>query len=81
MEKRTVKARIRKYYRNQILKRTQGVPHACRTPEELEKQAGLVKGEVTEEFHELYEKARYGKQECTAADAARMKQLDRLDFS
>lgn len=76
---RTPSARIRKYYRQKISK--EGKPADIYTPWELEEQAGLPKGREREEFHNLYEQARYGNVPCTQEEARRMKELGRVDFS
>lgn len=76
---RTPEARIRKAYRQKIIRK--GKPFAAATPQELEDEAGLQKGKEREEFHSLYEKARYGNVSCTQEEAKRMKELERVDFS
>ena len=58
LKPRTPKARIRKAYRRKI--EAAGKPSAFASPKELEDQAGIPQGEKREEFHRLYEKARYG---------------------
>ena len=76
---RTPNARIRKYYRQKISR--EGKPSATYTPWELEEQAGLAESSKREEFHKLYEQARYGNAPCTQEEARRMKELGRVDFS
>ena len=44
-------------------------------PEEIEETAGLSGAEGMEEFHEIYEKARYGKERCGQNEVVRMKEL------
>ena len=75
---RTPRARIRRAYK-QKLERL-GKPSSLASPEELEDQAGLSPGEKREEFHRLYEKARYGNIPCTQEEAKRMGKLERVDF-
>ena len=76
---RTPEARIRKSYRQKIMR--EGKPSAVFTPMELEEAAGLPEGEEREEFHSLYEKARYGNAPCSQEEARRMGELERVDFS
>ena len=77
--RRTPNARIRKYYIQKISR--EGKPSETYTPWELEEQAGLAEGNKREEFHKLYEQARYGNAPCTQEEARRMKELGRVDFS
>lgn len=77
--RRTPNARIRKYYIQKISR--EGKPSETYTPWELEEQAGLAEGNKREEFHKLYEQARYGNVPCTQEEARRMKELGRVDFS
>lgn len=79
LKSRTPKARIRKAYRRKI--EAAGKPSAFASPKELEDQAGIPQGEKREEFHRLYEKARYGNSSCTQEEAKRMRELERVDFS
>lgn len=76
---RMPEARIRKSYRQRILR--EGKPSAVSTPMELEEAAGLSEGKEREEFHNLYEKARYGNTPCSQEEARRMRELERVDFS
>ena len=71
-------SRIRKYYRQKICRN--GKPAETNTPWEMEEQAGMTAGKDREEFHKLYEQARYGNVPCTQEDARRMKGLERVDF-
>ena len=59
----------------------EGKPSPVFTPMELEEAAGLPEGEEREEFHSLYEKARYGNAPCSQEEARRMGELERVDFS
>lgn len=79
LRSRTPKDRIRKAYKRKI--EGAGKPSAFASPKELEDQAGLYQGEKREEFHRLYEKARYGNIPCTQEEAKRMRELERVDFS
>ena len=45
------------------------------TPEQIEAAAGLTNAEGVEEFHRIYEKARYGKEDCRQEELGRMKEL------
>lgn len=76
---RTPETRIRKSYRQKIMR--EGKPSPVFTPMELEEAAGLPEGEEREEFHSLYEKARYGNAPCSQEEARRMGELERVDFS
>lgn len=78
LKARTPRARIRKSYRQKIEK--SGKPFAAASPKELEDLAGLPEGEKREEFHRLYEKARYGNIPCTYEEAKHMHELERVDF-
>ena len=79
LKTRTPQTRIRKAYKRKI--EMTGKPSAFASPKELEDQAGLPQGEKREEFHGLYEKARYGNAPCTQEEAKRMWELERVDFS
>ncbi len=79
LRSRTPQARIRKVYKRKI--EAAGKPSASASPKELEDQAGIPQGEKREEFHRLYEKARYGNTPCTQEEAKRMGGLERVDFS
>ncbi len=66
--------RIRRIYKKKIksnLKKYESVPKSS-TPDEQKKLAGLS-GEGTDEFMELYHKARYSDEECTEEDVEKMK--------
>lgn len=66
--------KIRKIYKKKIksnLKKNGSVPKSS-TPDEQKKLAGLS-GEGTDEFMELYHKARYSNEECTEDDVEKMK--------
>lgn len=67
--KRTPTEQIRRYYKKWVLSGPGQVPGNALTPMEAEKEAKVQDGEI----HDLYEKARYGKEECTAADLVRMR--------
>lgn len=59
---------IRKRYRKTIKKASREKPSQTATPSELEKNAGLEGDPSVQALHELYEKARYSKEGCTAED-------------
>ena len=67
--------RIRRYYRKKIEQNLR--PKLSLSPVELEKAAGLSQKEGIEEFHRLYEKARYSGESCSRQEAGKMKDLDR----
>ena len=79
LKARTPKTRIRRAYKRKI--EAAGKPSVFASPRELEDQAGIPLGEKREEFHRLYEKARYGNSPCTQEEAKRMRKLERVDFS
>ena len=79
LKARTPKTRIRRAYKRKI--EAAGKPSVFASPRELEDQAGIPLGEKREEFHRLYEKARYGNSSCTQEEAKRMRELERVDFS
>ena len=79
LKARTPKTRIRRAYKRKI--EAAGKPSVFASPRELEDQAGIPLGEKREEFHRLYEKARYGNSPCTQEEAKRMRELERVDFS
>ncbi len=58
---------IRKRYKKTIKKASKEKPSRTATPAELEKNAGL-EGDSIQPLHELYEKARYSEEGCTAED-------------
>lgn len=62
---RSPNATIRRRYRRVILKAGKETPRRCLTPAELESWAGVE----SPRLHQLYEKARYGQEACTAAEA------------
>lgn len=67
--------RIRRYYRRKIQRNLR--PDFSLSPGELERASGLSQKEGIEEFHQLYEKARYSGKSCSRQDAGRMKDLDK----
>ncbi len=79
--KYSAKERIRRYYRQQILKYGKTKPSGTETPKELEEQAGLKPSAERERLHQIYEQARYSSVPCTRAQEQEMKQADRVDFS
>lgn len=79
LKARTPKTRIRRAYKRKI--EAAGKPSVFASPRELEDQAGIPLGGKREEFHRLYEKARYGNSPCTQEEAKRMRELERVDFS
>lgn len=66
---------IRRYYKKKIHNMTEGKPGVCSTPSELEEAAKLPQGETREVFHNLYEKARYGKEPCSPSEVRQMKEM------
>lgn len=68
-ERKTPSEMIRKYYKKWIRGALKVVP-GTEAPAELEKRAGLS----DEEFHSLYEKARYSHIACTKEESQRIKQ-------
>lgn len=62
---RSPNAAVRRRYRRAILRSGKDEPRSSLTPEELESWAGLRE----QRLHELYEKARYGQEPCTPAEA------------
>lgn len=62
---RSPNAVVRRRYRKAVLKRMEEAPEAWLSPAEIEARAGLG----SPRLHELYEKARYGQQGCTAEEA------------
>lgn len=71
---RSPDARIRKYYKKRVLKDLKAVPELFWTPTQLEENV-VMSREEKEKFHFYYEKARYGKQECTKEDMQNMMKL------
>ena len=72
---RSVNETIRRYYKKKIERTAvKKVPESS-TPQEIEKAAGLWEKEEIREFHEIYEKARYGKEKCGQEECSRMKEL------
>lgn len=65
--------KIRRYYRRKIEEHVE--PEFSFTPAELEKAAGLSQKVGIEDFHRLYEKARYSGKSCTRQEAGKMKEL------
>ncbi len=63
----TPNARIRKYYKKTVLKKTADIPKASMTPSEIEAKLELEKAEK-EKLRIFYEKARYGNVACTKED-------------
>lgn len=53
--------KIRRQYKKAIRKHFPGAPGGWETPDELEEKANVQTEAVSEELHELYEKARYGR--------------------
>lgn len=62
---RSPNAVVRRRYRKAVLKLMEEAPEAWLSPAEIEERAGLE----SPRLHELYEKARYGQQGCTAEEA------------
>lgn len=52
--------KIRRQYKKAIRRHLPGMPGGWETPQELEEKANAQTEAVSEELHELYEKARYG---------------------
>ena len=67
--KKTVPEQIRKYYRKWVLGGPGQTPGTTSTPEEAEETAGVADSKA----HQIYEKARYSRLECTAEEAAYLK--------
>lgn len=69
--------KIRRLYKKLIRRSLKEKPCENETPLELENKAGLYKKEALdiEKIHELYEKARYGKEACTKEEAAQYTHL------
>lgn len=65
--------KIRRLYKRLIMRNLKEKPDENETPLELESRAGLYEKEKekTDSIHELYEKARYGKEECTKEELRR----------
>ena len=63
--------RIRRLYKKMLRRALKEKPYGNETPTELETKAGLTSydGEDVKRIHELYEKARYGLDECTPEEA------------
>lgn len=68
-KKRTPREQMRRLYRKWILSGTGEKPRDTFTPEEAERAAKVQ----NEEIHWLYEKARYGRDECTGEDFNEMR--------
>lgn len=72
---RSPERKIRRLYKKLIRRSLKETPYGCETPLELEQKAGLypTNPEKTDadicRIHELYEKARYGKDACTQEEA------------
>ncbi|NCB92143.1 MAG: hypothetical protein EOM40_06170 [Clostridia bacterium] len=64
-------ARIRKHYKKKVQKDLQEHPDPSWTPEEIEKSIELNNEDKTK-FHEYYEKARYGNENCTKEEMESM---------
>ena len=73
-EFRSPDRKIRRMYKKRIRRTLREKPSGNETPLELEYKAGLYennepeKGDI-DRIHELYEKARYGKEPCTQEEA------------
>ena len=67
--KKTASEQIRKYYRKWVLGGPGQTPGNTSTPEEAEETAGVADSKA----HQIYEKARYSRLECTAEEAAYLK--------
>lgn len=66
---RTPNTKIRRTYKKRVLRDWKEIPDAAMTPNELEEK--VVMGENEKRlFHSLYEKARYGKDNCTREEVA-----------
>lgn len=70
---KSTKQKIRKSYKKVIKKNLKGKPAGWETPEELEEKAGLRAVDISKEFHEIYEKARYSQYECDDNDLEKIK--------
>lgn len=67
--------KIRRFYRKMLKKKLPGRPGGWETPQELEQKALMGADGYTEELHALYEKARYSREGCSAAEAAALAHL------
>lgn len=73
---RTINLKIRRIYKGQFIKKRKDKIPSNLTPNELEEWLKVVKNtEINHEITELYEKARYGNQECSKEEWLRMKKL------
>lgn len=68
---RSPEMKIRRLYKKLIKRALPENPYGSETPLELENKADLYEKKTDEmcQIHELYEKARYGKNECTKEEA------------
>lgn len=62
---RSADKKIRRLYKRLIKRALREKPCGSETPQELEDRAGLSGREEMNRIHELYEKVRYGREECT----------------
>ena len=72
---RSANEMIRRYYKKKIESTAKKTIPVSLAPEEIEETAGLSGAEGMEEFHEIYEKARYGKERCGQDEVLRMREL------
>ncbi len=63
---------VRKAYRKRVRQKKAELL-ASMTPKELEDAAGIPEGEGRSTLHELYEKARYSREGCSAEDVQKLK--------
>ena len=71
---RSPSGRIRKIYKKRVIQELKHPPESYMTPWEIENEIGMA-DEKKEIFHACYEKARYGKEECTKEDVQVMMKL------
>ena len=72
---RSLGEKIRRCYKRKIESSMEQKIREAFTPEQIEADAGLTNAEGVEEFHRIYEKARYGKEDCRQEEWGRMKEL------
>lgn len=74
--------KIRRCYKKKMESSAEHRIKETYTPKQIEAAAGVADAEGMDAFHEIYERARYGKEDCGQEDWGRMKELGKsLDFS
>lgn len=66
-------AKIRKLYKKYIMKNKRGIPEKSLTPYEISKKLQIEKEQYDADIRGLYEKAKYGQEECTQKEVGEMK--------